>query len=427
MNTILKTFIFFVICLHAISIAQAAGAHPELSDTEAKMARKIQELQSEEEKISEMEKFCSTQEAKAGSHYNLGCLYAQAGKYREAAKSFNTALEKFPEFTSAAKNLVLSLDACNSPHDELMPQLEKAMELCGLQDKDLLLIAARTHFKRGDYRAALDACRIGLICSYGTKSRQFGNLSAEISIANGDYKYAADELKFLLSQDPKDSRSWELLFAALTRAEEFKEAAAVWEASGNFGCRPDSRAEEAAMVYYNLGLYRDCADIYINLISSNKPGNPKNLARAARALLASGEYELSEKLCDKLSSAKNIPDDVKISAMECKLESMTARNAPEDAIKELSKKILSYDEESPAANFAEANFLKSQGKYRSAIIRYEICAKNGRYKRASLLRAAACYISLSERERAIEILERLNGESPSEELRRYIEILKSGK
>ncbi len=420
-----RIFLLLAAFLALATTAASSGAEPALDAAESKALKRLDSLQSDAEKIAELEKFCSTEDAKAASHYNLGCLYARVENYKAAAESFDRALQLAPAFASAAKNLVLALEASGAPADELLPRLNGAISLCGLQDTDLLAIAARTYLKRSDYSSALEACRLGSICG-GGRAESFRNTAAEILIRTGEFQKAAEDLNFMLSQNPKNPRAWDLLLACHVRSGNYIEAAAVWEAAEKFGCRPAGRSAEAAGAYYKLGLYEDCAGVCKSM-KLDSAADAETTLMYARALSASGSHTLAEELCDKIYKAENSSRASKISALERKLESFISRNAPPEECAKLAETLISLNPESPAANFALANRLKDGGNFRAAMLRFDACAKNPRYKRAALMRKAACMLSLSDKNGAIDLLVKLNEESPSAELSKYIEILKSGK
>lgn len=142
-----------------------------------------------------------TPESSGALDYTLGNLHFQAGNRDEAIAAYQAALEKFPGFARAHKNMGI-LYVQNGQFDKALSSLLKTASLGNL-DGSLLGLIGYVYLNMGETASALDAYRLALIFEPDSRDWRLGKAQCLISV--GDSAEAISLLDELISKNPQDT------------------------------------------------------------------------------------------------------------------------------------------------------------------------------------------------------------------------------
>jgi len=400
--------LFFTTIFALIFTASAFGAEggyfmkkPALNPYDAETMRAYEEAKTEDAKLKILADAAQNEKAGAALIFNLAGLLAANGRFEDAAAYYTKALKIEPDFFLAQKNLGMCLINAGKK-EEAFKELAKASALAGGSDANVLAAMASISFERGENSAALACLNQALMYEPSNANLLLAKGGALLRLNQS--AEAADIFEVILKKDGASAAAWDGLFIARLQNAENARALAVWEAFNK--AAPDSapkRAETAADLSLNLGLYERAKDIYIDALSAGGLSSASKADNVARAFLGAQAYLECVQFCAKAeNSASN--SDYKAAIVQSRAEALYALGKNAEA-QVLCEELLKSGSAKPRTHFLAARIYAQNGEDARAAAAFEAaCADDSLALNARLLKARSL-INLGDYAGALASLE----------------------
>lgn len=207
----------------------------------------------------------------------LASLQFEEGKADEAVKHFTAAIEKFPNFRDAHRNLAVVYVQIED-FEKAKTHLVRALEL-GSQDGLTAGLLGYCHARDEHHQAALDAYRLAMLTQPGERQWRLGE--AQALQALGHSREAASIYQSLISDDPAGTAAWLAQADAWIDLNETQKAAANLEIVHRLGALDPSATLSLGHLYLQSSLPELALERYRAAIVAEEP---VSLARAVEAL-----------------------------------------------------------------------------------------------------------------------------------------------
>jgi tetratricopeptide (TPR) repeat protein len=172
-----------------------------------------------------------TAESNANFDYILGTLYLQQGNNPQALRAYRSAVQKFPDYLRAYKNMGIVYTQTGE-FDQAITMLTKAIEL-GESNGDTYGLLGYNYFNTGKFMQALDSYRMATILNPANRDWVIGKAQSLMEV--GDYREAQEVAFQLLQENPDDDRFWVTRANAFVGLEDFDKAIANLEMARKVG------------------------------------------------------------------------------------------------------------------------------------------------------------------------------------------------
>tara|TARA_B100001057_G_scaffold38008_1_gene34278 strand:- start:2600 stop:3967 length:1368 start_codon:yes stop_codon:yes gene_type:complete len=374
-----------------------------------------------EEAISYLEKKID-EESSAAIDFALATMYYQEGRLSKSAQTYEKALEKFPSFLRARKNLgfvYLSLGTL----DKASKSLAEAISL-GENDGVTYVALGYCHLSVNRYLAAENAYRMGILLYPESKDARNGLVNCLLS--TGRYPEALALLDELIQRDPENTFCHYARASALQAMDREKDAAIALETLRRMGRLKTSGFISVGDLYHNLGLYDISLSRYQEALAKKEKLSLSQYVRVARILIERGSYE------DGFSYLREIEQFFggSFSAMEKKevlllqAEVLKATGKNEESAK-LLREIVEANPLEGKALLLLGQHSWNENDYTQAALFFERSAKANGWEVRSLIEHARMRVSNREYEKAVRLLEEAQTISPQPNVDRYLKSIQN--
>ena len=379
-----------------------SGAEPELQPGELETLREVIDVM----KInplaaSQMLEAQRTDGSSAALDFILANLYFQNGEEASATAAYEKALQKFPDFRRAHKNLGL-LRVQQGDFRNASLALAKAIEL-GDRDGRNFGLLGYTYLNLGHPVAAEQAYRSAILQQPEVRDWQLGLARSLLSIEK--HEEAAALFATLIERDPSDTQVWLLQANAFIALERPLDAAVNLEAVRLLGKASTSSLVLLGDIYLNERMAQHAASVYREAIEQDEGSTQfKAASRAvdllirteanaeATALLAALEAQYADRLTSEQElevmtlQARNARAQGQARQAAEMLESIVARDGTRgDALLELAAYHRETGDEQRALLFIERAQRLEAFEYRALLVHAQMKAGSRDYERAAAL------------------------------------------
>jgi tetratricopeptide (TPR) repeat protein len=381
-----------------------SGAEPEISDAERDVLREVLDLMKVDTRAAAT---MLGQRISAGSSasldFVLANLHFQNGDHEPAIKYYRNALEKFPDFRRAHKNLGLLL-VQGGDSKAALKHLSRAVEL-GDRDGRNYGLMGHCYLQVEDHLAAEQAYRNAILQQPDTRDWKLG--LARSLLALEKYREAVALFDGLLRADPEDSTSWMLQANAYLGLEEIDAAAVNLETVRLLGKAPSSSLALLGDIYMKRGMPELAKSAYLEVIEKDEKNLQFSTAyRAADLLLRTRAHgEAAEVLAsiDRRYRELSAEDELDVLTLKAKLARGQGREA--EAAK-LLESIVGRDGTRGDALLELASYHHKHGNREKALLLAERAEKVDAFRYPALLSHAQFMVADRNYEKAAELLRR---------------------
>ncbi len=396
---------------------------PDVTEDERDTMLEVFDLM-EEDKMEEAADLLERNRGKAASavfDFTLANIWFQQEKVKKSANAYSIAVEKYPRFLRAWRNLGIILVRLKK-YDRAVKALTRVIELGG-----------------GDAR------------TYGLLGYSYASLQNSLC-AESAYRMA-----ILLDPDELD---WKMgLVQSFFRQERYAEAVAIcnrliedypdnadpwmWQANAYIGLNKPLMAAEnyefinqlgkstydtlsmLGNIYVNEGLHERAVDCYVWAMEKKPTRKIDAVLRAARVLTANSAYEETERLIENIEKIKGDKlqvDDrqelLKLQARVAVAQGKTGRHV------EILKETIEVDPMDGEALLLLGRHYAHTGNPEEAIFYFERAAKIEGFKADALVQHAQLLVKDKKYDKAIPLLEKAQKIEPRENVKEYLEQIK---
>lgn len=250
--------------------------------------------------LPELEAAAAKPGASALFDYTAGTIHFQNEDLTNAVNRFNAALEKFPDFRRAQKNLALAL-VRGGQWEPAAKALGRTIELGGAEGRIYgLLGLANLNLER--FIPAEAAYKQGLLFEPDNLDYQVGLVRS--FIGSGNFAAAGALLDQLLRQHPDREQFWALQGNVYLQQEQPAKAAVNFEMLRRLGKATPAQLYTLGDIYINQGSPGVALPVYLEAIGVDGGKSAPRLLRAAEVLVSQGSTDEAANLLDRLAGAE---------------------------------------------------------------------------------------------------------------------------
>jgi tetratricopeptide (TPR) repeat protein len=354
----------------------------------------------------------------AAFDYTLGNLFFQTDDLTNAVKFFEQAVEKFPDYRRAQKNLGFAL-VRSGQFDAAVKPLSRTLSLGGADGKVFGLLGY-AHMNLGRHLSAESAYRQALLYEPDSVDFKLGVVKCQIALS--EYDAALAMLDELIGQFPGREALWALQANVYIQKEQPAKAAMNFEILR----RMDKATAAQLGVLGDLYLSQDAKDLalgaYQEALAKDPATGLKRALRAAELLVGRGAFDEAKQLFAKIRSADGSelagPEGQKLLKLEAKVA--LASGDADAAIATLEKVVEQNPLDGEALLLAGDYYARHDQKEKAAF-RYETAAKISGFEADGLLKQAQLQVEGRKYVEAVELLRKAQKIKPRDNVGRYLE------
>ncbi len=274
---------------------------PELQELEISLLEKIGPMVEENPEFAKsMLEGMLGEETPATASFNfiLANLYFNGGALDDALEEYERAIEKFPTFRRAWKNLGM-LKTRRADYEGGMKALVRCIEL-GDTSPDTYGSAAYCHLRVGNLMAAELAYNAAVVLE--PNNNEWVEGKAQAMMLAKRYKEALPLLEELLRRDPKKNIYRTYQANVYVETEDYFKAAQIFEMIEAFGEGTMDTRIQLANIYSLQGMYGLSVDTYVGADRSDLVKRITEVLLSVRFLVEQEEIDDARRLFDKIGS-----------------------------------------------------------------------------------------------------------------------------
>ncbi|MEY3026953.1 MAG: hypothetical protein RLZZ238_1850, partial [Planctomycetota bacterium] len=228
--------------------------------------------------------------------FTIANIHFQAERFDDAATAYEKAVEKFPKFRRAWKNLAL-IRVREGDFRKALPALVKVVELGGADALTYGLLGY-AHAGNDSPVAAESAYRMAILLDPATRDWKLG--LAKSFFKQNRFADAVALTGELLKETPDAADLWLLQANALLGQGEAMKAAQNYEIVDRLGRSTVDSLNMMGDIYINEGLYSLAADCYGRAMGMTPRSPAERPLRAVKVLVARGASEDAARLIGRV-------------------------------------------------------------------------------------------------------------------------------
>ncbi len=380
-----------------------SGAEPQIRADELALLREVVDLM----KVNSRAAATMLQrkvgpDGSAALDFVLANLEFQNGNLDAAALAYGSAIEKFPDFRRAHKNLGL-LRVQRGQFHTAAGHLSRAIEL-GDRDGRSFGLLGYCYVNQESWLAAEQAYRQAILQQPEIRDWILG--LAQSLLAMEKHRDAVALFATLIDQDPEDVTAWKLQANAYLGLDRPRDAAVNLETLRMLGKADPASLVLLGDIYMNEGLYEMASDTYLAVVAGDEDGKQFSAAyRGAELLVQTGSWKAARKLLDTIASRYGTslgPDvELEVLTLEAKVARAEGRQAEAASLLE---SIVERDGTRGGALLELAAYHRGRGESEKALLLIERAQRLDAWEYRALLDAAQVRVEERDYDRAAALL-----------------------
>jgi tetratricopeptide (TPR) repeat protein len=381
-----------------------AGAEPEVAPEEVEALRDLITIINVRPKaaIEQLEQQI-TADSSAAFDFILANLYFQQGQLREAEKRYKIAIEKYPDFRRAYKNLGL-LQAQDNNFEDAVVTISTALEK-GVVDGRAYGLLGYGYLTQELYYPAEAAYRQAILIQPEVEDWKIG--LARCLLQTEQYTDAIALFDTLIKESPNNADYWILQSNAYLGKNDSLAAAQNLEIVRRMGKAELETLTLLGDIYMNNELPDLALDAYLAASDRAKQKDFKAILRAASLLNRSGNNEQANimitRIRDNFGQQLNEDQELELLTLEAKIARASGDDAT--AIATLNE-IVKRDSLNGEALIELGKYYAEQGDMARAITRFQEAEKIEVFERPALIAHAQALVREGDYVKAIPMLQR---------------------
>jgi len=393
---------------------------PRVTVPEREQMQEILELISADkmdEAIEKLKEF-RTEAASAVFDFTLANIYFQQGKLEEAAPLYQAAVEKYPKFRRAWKNLGI-IYFRQGALEKALPALVKVVELGG---NDALTYGSLgiAHLSVENYLSAESAFRLAILLDPTTLEWEIG--LAKCFLKQESYADAVALFGQLIQRQPDKADLWLFQANAYIALNKPLKAAEIYELVDHLGKSTAASLYQLGDIYVNEELYELAVNSYIRALSKKEQNNSDRLIRAAKALVARGALEETKNLIEQIVNhyGEQLKDEDRKDILKLRARIVVAEGSGDEEVP-LLKEIVTLDPLDGEALILLGQYYNRVGNAEQAVFYYERAEAIEKYEADAKVRHAQLLVGQGKYDEALPLLRRAQQIKPRENIQKYLE------
>ena len=350
--------------------------------------------------------------------FTLANIYFQQEKLDEAASAYQKAVDKYPKFRRAWKNLGL-IHIRQNNFEKALPVLTRVIELGG-SDSVTYGLLGYAYSSVGNNLSAESAYRMAILFDPVTLDWKMG--LAKSLFKQEKYAEAVTLCRQLISNQPDREDLWLLQANAYIGLNNPLKAAEIYELVDQLG---KSTAESLNMlgdIYINEELYEMAVNSYLRAIDKNPQSNVDRAIRAAKVLAGRSALKETRTLIEHIEKvqADILSTDNRKDILKLRARLAVADGSGEEEVKVLEE-IVQLDPLDGEALILLGQNSSRNGDTEQAIFYYERAAAIEKFEADAKVRHGQLLVKNGKYAEALTLLKRAQMIKPRDNIQEYIE------
>ncbi len=353
--------------------------------------------------------------------FTLGTLYFQEGETKTAIKHYEVAVEKFPDFRRAQRNLGVA-QVRQGNYSEAVEPLTRTITLGG-GDGDTYGLLGFAYLNQERYTSAEVAYKNAMLFSPETSDWKLGLIKSHI--AQEHYKVAASLLNELVMQNPDRRRLWRLQANVYLQMNKLNEATVNYEMLRKLGKAEPDDLMLLADIYMTQGWSDLAVPVYLTAVEAGGMDDIDRAFKAAEALTSRGAWDAAKQLFKKIRSVHGeaLTEEQELALLKQRAKVVMATGTENEAIKMLEK-VLDKNPMDGEALLLAGEYYSQQGQPEKAKLKYESAAKLSDYKADAYVKHAQLLVQNHNYSEAVRLLEKAQEVRPRQNVKDYLESVR---
>lgn len=279
------------------------GIHSEIEPKLTQKDRPLYEsiepyLQNRPEKAIELAQKGITKNSNAAFDYLVGSLHYTQGNLSDAATYLNAALEKFPDFRRAHRNLAL-IYIQQDRYETAIKHLLRVIELGGGDGQSYSMLAY-AYLTKEKYQSALSAYQLARMFLPDSMDVRRGE--AQCLLMTQQYGAAIALFDELISEHPNEQDFWLFQANGYLYEERVEDALANLEIAHSLAPPSASSLSLLGDLYLRQDLYAQALKNYKAALEQNPAARPEQALKPLRRLMQLSLFEEAEDYLNLIDS-----------------------------------------------------------------------------------------------------------------------------
>jgi tetratricopeptide (TPR) repeat protein len=360
-----------------------------------------------------------TQEASSAVFdFTLANIYFQKEQLEPAAAAYQAAVQKYPKFRRAWKNLGL-IHVRNNEFDKAIPALTRVVELGG-GDALTYGLLGFAYASLENNLAAESAYRTAILLDPATVDWKMG-LTRSL-FKQERYAETAALCGRLIDEDPNRADLWFLQANAYIGLNQPLKAAVNYELVDRLGKSTADSLNMLGDIYVNEELYEGAVSSYIRALENDPQRSPDRALRAARVLVSRGALGEAKRLIKRMEvlHGGDLTKDQRKDLLRLRARILVSEGSDGAEI-ELLEQIVALDPLDGEAIILLGQHYARTGNPEKAVFYYERAESLEKYEADARVRHAQLLVSQSKYVEALPLLRRAQELKPREDVQKYLD------
>ncbi len=357
-----------------------------------------------------------TPDSSAVLDYTMATLHYQKGDNNKAVESYRTALEKWPSYLRARKNLALAL-VKDGNYAEATPELAKTIEEGG-GDAVIYSLLGYSLMSAEKFMAAEAAYQNALM--FDPAKEQFKRAILNCQVSQGKLVSASALADELLREHPLDDKLWELKARIQLQQQKMMEAALTYEILRKLDKASLANIMLLGDLYLSDGNLDMALDAYLEGIEKDGENDIKRSLRAINLLTGQGAWGQAKAMFTKVREIHKgkMSDEEELQLLKLESKAAIASDEGDKAVKVLEQ-IVSKNPLDGEALLMLGDYYKTAAEVEKAEERYNRAAKLDDFRATANLKIGQLLVMQRKYQVALEFLDKSLKEKPSDSIQRY--------
>lgn len=349
--------------------------------------------------------------------FTLANIYFQQDKLEQAASVYQAAVEKYPKFRRAWKNLSLIYIRQNE-FQKALPALTRVIELGG-GDAVTYGLLGYAYASVENNLSAESAYRMAIMLDPVTLDWKMG--LARSLFRQERFSEAVSLCGQLISQQPNRADLWLLQANAYIGLNQPLKSAEIYELVDHLGQSTEDTLNMLGDIYINQELYDMGVKSYERALEKGPKRNPDRAIRAAKVLAARGAISQTRELVHNIEKyAGELKDDVRKDLLKLRARIAVADGSGTEEVRILEE-IVQLDPLDGEALILLGQNSTQKGDSEKAIFYFERAAAIEKYEADAKVRHAQLLVKNNKYAEALPLLRRAQVIKPRDNVQEYLE------
>lgn len=393
---------------------------PRVTTSERDQMQKVLDFISSDkmDQAVELLRKSQTKATSAVFDFTLANIYFQQEKLEQAAESYLGAVEKYPKFRRAWRNLGLIYIRQNQ-YDKALPALTRVIALGG-GDAITFGLLGFAYASVDNHLSAESAYRMAILLDPATMDWKMG--LARTFFKQERFGEAIAVCNQLIEAQPDRADLWLLLANAYIGMNQPVKAAEIYELVDQMGQSTLASLNMLGDIYINEQLYELAVKSYIRALDKKPQGNADRFIRSAKVLAARGANKQSRQLIEKIeeSFGDTIIAEERKDVLKLRARLAVADGAGQEEVKVLEEIVALDPLDGEALILLGQNYAR-KGDAEKAVFYYERAASIESFEADAKIRHAQLLVGNGKYDEALPLLRRAQQLNPRENIQKYLE------